>query len=237
MKAAPAISQATAPMARAGTVASLGKTIEATNASSAEIAMKARLSTPDVDRECERAGERPGALGGLGPLLSPRDPPHDPLDRTVGRARDLPDLAPDVVQEPDALGGDCGAHLGRLGDPLDELLRLVAREQPLPHCVDELAVEGVDQRPLDRRAVERAAHRLLDGRPLEDSHESTLDSRALHGADDRLLGRRLDRAVHAGGLGDPPCTAGAAAEQSGGKRRPGFLHSTSLRRTRSRSAT
>ena len=55
-------------------------------------------------------------------------------------------------QQADALGGDRGPDLGRLGDPLDQLLDLVRREQLLPDAVDELGVEHIGRDPLDRRA-------------------------------------------------------------------------------------
>ena len=95
--------------------------------------MNARLEHPDVDRECERPSEGPGALGGPGSAAGAAWIRRKIRSiRAVGLRAILPICAPDVVQEPDALGGDRGAHLGGLGDALHELLRLVAREEALP---------------------------------------------------------------------------------------------------------
>ena len=118
---------------------------------------------------------------------------------------------------PDALRRDRGADLGSLGDPLDELLRLIAGQQPAPDLVDQLAVERLDQGLLHRLALQGSLDRLLDGGALQDPAQRPLDRLALQRGDDRLLGGDLDRAVDAGGPGDALGPAHAGAEQAGGE--------------------
>ena len=134
---------------------------------------------------------------------------------------DPPDLTAEVLDQPDALGGDRVADLGGIGDPLDQLLHLVAREQLVPDLVDQLRVDGVGERPLELRAGEHATDRALGRRALEHPDQRALDRLALERADDRLLGRHLDRVVDPGGFRDRSRTAGATAQEPRGERRPG----------------
>ena len=76
----------------------------------------------------------------------------------------LPIVRPMSLDQADALGADRGPHLGRAGDPLDQLLGLLAGQQPAPDLVDQLAVHRLEHRPLDRVALERPLHRLFDHR-------------------------------------------------------------------------
>ncbi len=139
----------------------------------------------------------------------------------VEPVRDPPDLAADVLQQAEALLGDRSPDLRRLGDALDELLRLVAFQQPVPDLVDQRAVERVDRRPLHRRAREQPLDRLLDGRPFEHPDQRALDRRALERADDRLLGGEVDGVVDAGRLRDGARASRAAAQQREPRTRDG----------------
>ncbi len=128
------------------------------------------------------------------------------------------DRAADVLEQADPLGADRGPQLGRLGDPLDQLLGLLAGQQPAPDLVDQLAVHRLDHRPLDRVALERPLDRLLDHRALEHAGDRPLDRLALDRADDRLLGGDLDGAVDPGRPADAAGAADADAEQPGRER-------------------
>ena len=129
------------------------------------------------------------------------------------RAGQLADRAADVLEQADALGADRGPHLGRLGDPLDQLLGLLAGQQPAPDLVDQLAVHRLEQRPLDRVALQRPLHRLFDDRALQNPRHRPLDRLALDRGDDRLLGRDLDGAVDPGRFADAAGAAHADPEQ------------------------
>ena len=147
-------------------------------------------------------------------------PPDEALETVVEAAGDRADLAADVAQQPDALRGDRGPELGRLGDPLDQLLRLVRSQQSVPDVVDQLGVEHLDSRPLDGRARQGALERVLRRLALEHADDRPLDGGALERAHDRLLGGALDRVVDPGRRGHPLGAAGADAEQPAGKLRP-----------------
>ncbi len=118
-------------------------------------------------------------------------------------------------EQADALGADRRPHLGRLGDPLDQLLGLLAGEQAAPDLVDQLAVQRLEQRVLDRVALERALHRLFDHRPLQHPGHRPLDRLAFDRGDDRLLGGDLDRLVDPGGAADRAGAADSDAQQPG----------------------
>ncbi len=175
-----------------------------------------------VEAEGEAAGERAGALGRLGAALAEDDAARDPLDHAVEAPGHVADRVADVLDEADALGADRGAQLGRLGDPLDQALRLVAGQQAPPDLVDHLAVERLDQRLLHRVALQRAAGRFLDQRPLQDPHQGALDRLALDRGDHRLLGGGLDRAVDSRRLADRARSAHAGAEQPHRERQRGL---------------
>ena len=128
-----------------------------------------------------------------------------PLEDAVEVAGDLRHLGSDVVDQPGALHRDRLTDLGGLGDPLDQLLGLVAGEQPLPDAVDHLAVDHLVERPLHGLALQRLGDRPLGGRALER-------------AQDR--GRRglLERGFEPGRLGDPAGTSCARADKASQQR-------------------
>ena len=147
-------------------------------------------------------------------------PTHEALQPVVEAAGDLADLAPDVAQQADALRGDRGPELGRLGDPLDQLLRLVGVQQVIPDLIDELGVEHLHHGALHRGAGQGSLQRVLRRLTLEHTDDRPLDGGALERAHDRLLGGALDRVVDPGRRRHPLGAAGADAEQPAGKRRP-----------------
>ena len=214
---APATSHANTPTASAGTVAPLGNTTDATNATSAEAAMNARFKTPTSSANATARVNAPAQSVGSTRRRRPkirrtiRSIPSSirlatlPISRRMSSRNPMPW---EVI----------AANLGGLRDPLDQLLGLVASEDALPELVDELAVDRLRHRTLDGRAVECAAHRLLDRGALQDADDRTLDGRALQRRDDRLLGGNLDSPIDAGDLSHAPRTAGAAPEQSGWER-------------------
>ena len=173
---------------------------------------------PQVESQGHAPCDQAGAVGGLRTALAPHQPPCDTLDGIIQPARHPPDLPGDVLHQPHALSGHRRSDLGSLRDPLDQLLSLVAGQQALPDGVDQLAVEGVDQRPLDRWTVERSLHGLLHGGALKHPHQRPLDRGALDGAHDCLLGGGLDRSVDPRRFGHPPGASGAAAQEPSGKR-------------------
>ena len=172
-----------------------------------------------VEHRSARARDQADVVGRLRARAADH-PTHEALETVVEAAGDLADLAPDVAQQADALRGDRGPELGRLGDPLDQLLRLVRSQQPVPDVVDQLGVKHLDSRPLDGRARQGALEGVLRRLALEHADDRPLDRRALERAHDRLLGGALDRVVDPGRRGHPLGAAGADAEQPAGKRRP-----------------
>ena len=174
---------------------------------------------------------RPGLLRTLSPLRTAEDRPGHPLDPVVEPARDLAKLAAEVLDQADALGRHRRPHLGRLGDPLDQPLRLVARQEPGPQVVELLAVERPGQRLLDGGLSQRPRQRLLELRPLQDPHQRPLHGGALGGAHQRLLDRRLGGAIQAGQAGDLACAPRARSEQARRERSGRWLSLTSSDRT------
>ena len=77
--------------------------------------------------------------------LAARRPAEEPADRSLEEPVDggggPRDLAAEVGDQADALGGERHADLRCLGDPLDEHLRLVAGEDVLPDAIGDLAVD------------------------------------------------------------------------------------------------
>ena len=202
-----------AAIAPRGTPSPLPPKKVASRVAAPAITVKKRLTmTASIDQR-EAAGDGAGAVGRQRPAATEEDPAEDPLEGVVEVAGEFVDLAADVAEQADALGGDRGAHLGRLGDPLDQLLGLLRGEQAAPDLVDQLRVEGLDQRLLHRGAVERALHGLLDHRPFEHPGDRPLDRLRFDRGDDRLLGRDLDRFVDPGRAPDRPGAAGARAQQ------------------------
>ena len=120
---------------------------------------------------------------------------------------------PMSLRNPTPCGGDRRAQLRRLGDPLDQLLHLVGGEQPIPDAVDELGVEDLHRRALDRRARERALERVLGRVGLEHADDRPLDRRALERAHDGLFGRSLDRLIDPGRRGEAVAGPRPGAEQ------------------------
>ena len=178
---------------------------------SAADSRKAPLRITPSNRNAIAAGDQPespvGSRRGLpNSRRTKRSRPTSRRSATGGSGGRCRDQA-------DALRGDRLADLGRLGDPLDQLLGLVGGEQPIPGVVDQLGVERLDRGALDRRAREGALERLLGGVGLEHADDRALDRRALERPDDRLLGRDLDRVVDPGRRGDPLAGARADAEQ------------------------
>jgi hypothetical protein len=110
-----------------------------------------------VVAEREAAAHEAGAIRRLGPPFPEQDRPHHALERVVEPARDPAHFPRDVLEQPGALRRDRLADLRRLGDSLDEPLRLVAREQPLPRLVDRFALERAFHGPVDDRAVEHSS--------------------------------------------------------------------------------
>src|SRR3954471_22959295 len=96
-------------------------------------------------------------------------------------------LAAEIIEQAIALRSDRLSDLGRLGDPLDQLLRLVAGQQAFPEPVDHLAVERLGERALDRRAGQGLLYCLFDDRPLEHAGDRALGRLALDRPDYRLL--------------------------------------------------
>ncbi len=84
-----------------------------------------------VDEHRHRARDQADVLRGLA-ARAPDQPPEDALEPVVELHRHVADLAADVAQQADALGGDRRPDLGRLGDPLDQLLDLVRRRAAAP---------------------------------------------------------------------------------------------------------
>ncbi len=161
--------------------------------------------------------------------------PHDPLEAVVEAPGQFADRAADVLEQAGALGADRGPHLRRLGDPLDQLLGLLAGQQPAPDLVDQFAVHRLQQRSLDRLALQRPLHRLLDDRPLQHPRHRPLDRLALDRGDDRLLGGDFDGAVDPGRLADGADPAHADPEQPRRERQVAVLSvaSSATRRWRS----
>ena len=82
-------------------------------------------------------------------------------------------LTAEVLEQPDALRGQRGPDLGRLGDPLDQLLRPRRSRAAGPRpCRRASAVERVDERPLDLWAGEQR----FTARPRSPGASSTLIS-------------------------------------------------------------
>ncbi len=152
-------------------------------------------------------------VGRQRPPLAEEDAADDPLEAVVEAAGDAADGAADVLDQPHPLGADRRPHLGRLGDPLDQLLGLLGGQQPPPDLVDQLAVHRLQQRPLDGVALQRPLHGLFDNRALQDPRHRPLDRLAFDRGNDRLLGGDLDRAVDPGRFGDAAGAADADAEQ------------------------
>ena len=168
-------------------------------------AVKPRLTkTPSITiararlTDAGMVGRHAGAAGGR------RSGGRSRSKRVVEAARHVADRAADVLDQARALGADRGPHLGRLGDPLDQLLRLLAGQQPAPDLVDQLAVHRLEQRPLDRLALKCPLHRLFDDRAFQHPRHRPLDRLALNRGDDRLLGGDFDRAIDPGRVGDGP---------------------------------
>ena len=173
----------------------------ATRVTSATNAVKARLTkTPSIAIARPRL-TAPARSVGSSRRLAEEDAADDPLEAVVEAPGEAADRAADVLDQAHALGADRGADLGRLGDPLDQLLGLVAGQQPFPDLVDELGVHRLQQRLLDGVALQRALDRLLDDRAFEDPGHRPLDRLALDRGDDRLLGGDLDGAVDSGRFG------------------------------------
>ena len=123
-----------------------------------------QVDDPEIQAERQPARHQPGVAGALRALRAAQDAAHDPLDRVIDVPRDPAELAADVLDQSDSLGGDRGAHLRRLGDPLDQPLHLVAVQDLVPDAVDHPAVERFDDRVLNRRSVERLGDGLLETR-------------------------------------------------------------------------
>src|ERR1700679_1402869 len=145
--------------------------------------------------------------------------------------RDFGDLPADVAEQADALRGLRLAHLGRVGDPLDQLLGLLRGEEATPDLVDQLAVEGLDQCLLDRGTVQRALHGLVDHRAFEHPGERPLHRLAFERGDDRLLGGDFDRFVDPGRAPDRPGATGPGPQQSRREWRALVGHGPSLAAT------
>ena len=143
--------------------------------------------------EGERTGDETDRVDRVRFAGLPQQPPHQPLEGAVEAVADPADLATQVTDQPDALRRDRRPNLGRLGDPLDQLLDLVGSEQPIPGMVDELGIERPCCGPFDRRAGERPLERLLGRFGLEHAEDRALDRRALERPHDRLLGRASRR--------------------------------------------
>ena len=116
------------------------------------------VQNQEVDGEGERTGDETDRVDGCGSGLA-QQPPHQPLEGAVEAVGDPADLPTDVADQPDALRRDRRPDLGRLGDPLDQLLDLLRSEQPIPGMVDDVGIERPCRGPLDRpgwRASARA---------------------------------------------------------------------------------
>ncbi len=168
-----------------------------------------------VDPDRQGAADQAGVAGGLLPRGPGDHPARQPLQSRVDAVGEARHLAADVGDQPDPLGGDRGPHLGRLGDPLDQLLGLITRQQPSPDLVDQLAVQRLDHRLLQRLALQGALHRLLHRGTFQDPGQRPLHRLALDRRDDRLLGRGLHGPVDTGGARDRLGSANACAEQAG----------------------
>ena len=176
--------------------------------------MKPRLTkTPSIAIARARL-TTPAWSVATGAAAAEEELPGDPLEAVIEAARQLADRAADVLEQADALGADRRPDLGRLGDPLDQLLGLLAGQQPLPDLVDQFAVHRLDQSTLDGVALEGSLDRVFDDRPVEDAGHRPLDRFAFDRGDDRLLGGDLDRAVDTGRLGDRARPSDADAEQA-----------------------
>ncbi len=186
---------------------------ESISAAIAATPEKARLtistSRPKARPRVSAPARSVGSLRGLRNV----DLARHPLDAAVEPPRGVADRVADVLDEADALGADRGPQLGRLGDPLDQPLRLLAGQQPPPDLVDHLAVQRVDHGPLHRLALQRPVHGLLDQRPLQDPHQGALDRLAFDRRDHRLLGGGLDGPVDAGRPADRARSPHPGAEQ------------------------
>src|SRR5205823_271442 len=136
---------------------------------------------------------------------------------------DAAELAPEVLDQAGPLGRHRGADLGRLGDPFDELLRLIACQEPLPEAIEELAVQPTRERSLGGWSPESSGHGVLELRPLQDAHQRSLERRALGRAYDRLLGGRLGGTVQAGKPGHSPRAAGSGSHHARRKRSLGYV--------------
>ena len=115
---------------------------------------------PGVDRDGDAAADEADVVGRPRVRWARRKILRsDPLEEVVDGRRRTRDLAAEVGDQSDALRGDRDPDLGRLGDPLDEHLRLVAGEDVLPDAVGDLAVD----RPADRLLEPLLVERVLDG--------------------------------------------------------------------------
>jgi hypothetical protein len=103
-----------------------------------------------------------------------REPVGEAFEHVVEAVGKVADLPTDVLEQPDALLAHRRPHLGCLGDSLDELLRLVACQHPLPDAVHELRVERLDDGSLQPRACPRPLERLHQGRALEYAEQRPL---------------------------------------------------------------
>ena len=149
-----------------------------------------------------------------------------PLEPVVQTARDPTKLAAQVLDQARALGGNRRPNLGRLCDPLDQALGLVARQEPGPEVVELLAVQRPCQSLLDGRLSERSGHRLLELRPFQDPDEGALHGGTLGRPHDRLLDCRLSGAIEAGEAGDLARSTRAGSDQARRERSPrrGLAH-------------
>ncbi len=135
---------------------------------------------------------------------------HDPLHRVVKCLGETRQAHADVGDQARALSGDRGSNLRRLGDSLDQHLRLVGGEHLLPRLRRGLGSEHLPDDPGDLLGAEIGGECLiLDGTVDRASHR-----RALQRTEDCLLDGLVDRRVDASGMGDALGTAGAGREQT-----------------------
>ena len=173
-------------------------------------------------------------IGRLAAGRPAEEPAEGSLEEVVDRDGGPRDLAAEVGDQPDALRGERHADLRRLGDPLDQHLRLVAGEDVLPDAIGDLAVDRPPDRLLEPLLVERVLDGVGEPAVLDQAGDRPLDGGALEGADDRLLDRDLDRPIDPGRTGDPADAAGAPLEEAppigtSGRGRPFELSTSPLR--------